>query len=127
MTQTTPETTTYLVLFNGQATLPAANSAEGTSTVTLASDLNLIYTDIMAIPASRSMHPLVFGSGETLSTGIYDIAGPTTITLQENIVMNYTLKRLFKSTTRLSKRANRQKKQQLSACVLAALLSLIIS
>ena len=37
----------------------------------------------MAIPASSSMHPLVFGSGETLSTGIYDIAGPTTITLQE--------------------------------------------
>ena len=83
MTQTTPETTTYLVLFNGQATLPAANSAEGINTATLASDLNLIYTDIVAIATSSSMHPLVFESGETLSTGIYDIAGPTTIALQE--------------------------------------------
>ena len=62
---------------------PAANSAEDINTATLASDLNLIYTDIVAIATSSSMHPLVFESGETLSTGIYDIAGPTTIALQE--------------------------------------------
>ena len=58
---------------------PAANSAEDINTATLASDLNLIYTDIMAIPATSSMNPLIFGSGETLSAGIYDIAGAASI------------------------------------------------
>jgi hypothetical protein len=79
MTQTAPETATYLVLFNGQVTIPAANNTAGVDTATLASDLNLIYTDIMAIPATSSTHPLVFGSGETLSAGVYDIAGAASI------------------------------------------------
>ena len=79
MTQTASETATYLVLFNGQVTIPAAINTEGINTATLASDLNLIYTDIMAIPATSSSHPLVFGSGETLSAGIYDIAGAASI------------------------------------------------
>jgi hypothetical protein len=79
MNQTASETATYLVLFNGQVTIPAANNIETTNTATLASDLNLIYTDIMAIPATSSAHPLVFGSGETLSPGVYDIAGAASI------------------------------------------------
>ena len=79
MTQTASETATYLVLFNGQVTIPAANKTEGVNTTTLASDLNLIYNDIMAIPATSSTHPLVFGSGETLSAGIYDISGAASI------------------------------------------------
>jgi hypothetical protein len=79
MSQTASETATYLVLFNGQVTIPAANDIETTNTATLASDLNLIYTDIMAIPATSSVHPLVFGSGETLSPGVYDIAGAASI------------------------------------------------
>tara|TARA_B110000902_G_C14246833_1_gene564596 strand:+ start:113 stop:1438 length:1326 start_codon:yes stop_codon:yes gene_type:complete len=79
MTQTASETATYLVLFNGQVTIPAAINTEGINTATLASDLNLIYTDIMAIPATSSSHPLVFGSGETLSAGIYDITGAASI------------------------------------------------
>tara|TARA_B100000795_G_scaffold259675_1_gene234849 strand:+ start:3764 stop:5089 length:1326 start_codon:yes stop_codon:yes gene_type:complete len=79
MNQTAPETATYLVLFNGQVSIPAANNTETMNTATLASDLNLIYTDIMAIPATSSTHPLVFGSGETLSPGVYDIAGAASI------------------------------------------------
>jgi hypothetical protein len=79
MTQTASETATYLVLFNGQVTIPAANNIETTNTATLASDLNLIYADIIAIPATSSTHPLVFGSGETLSPGVYDIAGAASI------------------------------------------------
>lgn len=79
MTQTASETATYLVLFNSQVTIPEANKTEGINTATLASDLNLIYTDIMAIPATSSTHPLVFGSGETLSPGVYDIAGAASI------------------------------------------------
>jgi hypothetical protein len=79
MTQTASETATYLVLFNGQVTIPAANNIETTNTATLASDLNLIYADIIAIPATSSAHPLVFGSGETLSPGVYDIAGAASI------------------------------------------------
>ena len=79
MSQTVPEAATYLVLFNGQVTIPAANNIETTNTATLASDLNLIYADIIAIPATSSTHPLVFGSGETLSPGVYDIAGAASI------------------------------------------------
>jgi hypothetical protein len=79
MTQTASETATYLVLFNGQVTIPAANNTEGINTATLASDLNLIYADIIAIPVTSSTHPLVFGSGETLSPGVYDIAGAASI------------------------------------------------
>jgi hypothetical protein len=79
MSQTASETATYLVLFNGQVTIPAANNIETTNTATLASDLNLIYADIIAIPATSSTHPLVFGSGETLSPGVYDIAGAASI------------------------------------------------
>jgi hypothetical protein len=79
MSQTATETATYLVLFNGQVTIPAADNIETTNTATLLSDLNLIYADIMAIPATSSTHPLVFGSGETLSPGVYDIAGAASI------------------------------------------------
>jgi hypothetical protein len=79
MSQTATETATYLVLFNGQVTIPAANNTESINTATLASDLNLIYADIMAIPATNSTHPLIFGSGETLSPGVYDIAGAASI------------------------------------------------
>jgi hypothetical protein len=79
MSQTASETATYLVLFNGQVTIPAANDIETTNTATLASDLNLIYADIIAIPVTSSTHPLVFGSGETLSPGVYDIAGAASI------------------------------------------------
>ena len=79
MRQTATETATYLVLFNGQVTIPAANNIETTDTATLVSDLNLIYADIMAIPVTNATHPLVFGSGETLSPGVYDIAGAASI------------------------------------------------
>jgi hypothetical protein len=79
MSQTASETATYLVLFNGQVTIPAANNIETTNTATLASDLNLIYADIIAIPVTNSTHALVFGSGETLSPGVYDIPGAASI------------------------------------------------
>jgi hypothetical protein len=38
-------------------------------------DLNSIYTDLMALTNTVTAHPPAFGSGETLNTGVYHIAG----------------------------------------------------
>jgi hypothetical protein len=79
MSQTATEAGTYLVFFNGQCAIPATFNTTGFSTATAAADLNLIYDDIMAIPATNTTHPLTFGSGETLLAGVYDIAGAASI------------------------------------------------
>lgn len=79
MSQTATEAGTYLVLFNGQCAIPATFNTTGFSTATAAADLNLIYDDIMAIPATNTTHPLIFGSGETLLAGVYNIAGAASI------------------------------------------------
>ena len=78
MTKTALEAGTYSVLFNGQVNIPAANYTTGFSTADAAADLNLIYNDIMAIPATGT-HALTFGSGETLLPGVYDVAGAASI------------------------------------------------
>ena len=79
MTKTAPEAGIYTVNFNSQVTIPAAVYTTGFSTVDAASDLDLIYTDIMAIPVTDATHALTFGSGETLVAGVYDIAGAASI------------------------------------------------
>jgi hypothetical protein len=79
MSKTVQEAGTYLALFNGQVTIPAAVYTTGFSTATAAADLNLIYADIMAIPVTNTAHPLVFGNGETLLAGVYDIPGAASI------------------------------------------------
>lgn len=78
MTKTALEAGTYSVLFNGQVNIPAAEYTTGFSTADAAADLNLIYNDIMAIPATGT-HALTFGSGETLLPGVYDVAGAASI------------------------------------------------
>ncbi len=75
----TPGAGTYIVHFNGQGTIAVANDTTGFSTATAVADLNLVYTDIMAIPVTNSTHPLVFGSSEVLPPGVYDIAGAASI------------------------------------------------
>ena len=78
MTKTALEAGTYSVLFNGQVNIPAAEYTTGFSTADAAADLNLIYNDIMAIPATGT-HALTFGSGETLLPGVYNVAGAASI------------------------------------------------
>jgi hypothetical protein len=78
MTKTAIEAGTYSVLFNGQVSIPEADYTTGFSTADAAADLNLIYTDIMAIPVTGT-HALTFGSGETLLPGVYDVAGAASI------------------------------------------------
>jgi hypothetical protein len=79
MSKTATEAGSYLALFNGQVSIPAAFKTTGFSTAAAAADLNLIYNDIIAIPVTNTTHPLVFGSGETLSAGVYTIAGAASI------------------------------------------------
>jgi len=79
MSKTASEAGVYSVNFNSQVTIPASVYTTSFSTATGASDLNLIYNDIMAIPVTNTTHPLVFGSGEVLPDGVYDIAGAASI------------------------------------------------
>jgi hypothetical protein len=79
MSQTASEAGVYTVNFNSQVTIPASVYTTSFSTATGASDLILIRDAIMAIPVTNTTHPLVFGSGEILPAGVYDIAGAASI------------------------------------------------
>ena len=87
MTKTALKAGTYSVLFNAQVSIPAANYTTSFSTADADADLNLIYNDIMAIPATGT-HAPIFGSGETLLPGVYNVAGTAliagTLTLNGN-------------------------------------------
>ncbi|MGB3079089.1 MAG: ice-binding family protein [Saprospiraceae bacterium] len=65
-----PAAGTYLVLFNGQYGLisdTAISTAQGVA------DLTAAYNSIMAIPATNTTHGAIFGNGETLVPGVYDL------------------------------------------------------
>ncbi len=65
-----PSAGTYLVMFNGQYGLTAGapvNTAQGVI------DLQAAYDMIMAIPATNTTHEPIFGNGETLVPGVYDL------------------------------------------------------
>jgi hypothetical protein len=66
-----PESGTYIVSFNADMTIPFS-SAQGVI------DLNGIYHALKAMPGGVP-HGLVFGTGEVLSPGVYDVAGATSI------------------------------------------------
>jgi len=91
MTKTIVEAGTYSIHFNAQLNIPTANYTTGFNTATAVADLNLIYTDIMAIPVTGN-HILTFGSGETLLPGVYNVSGAAsiagTLTLNGNNEIN---------------------------------------
>lgn len=63
---------TYLVLFNGQYGLLASVPI---NTEDVVIDLQFVYDELMAIPPTSTTHAAVFGNGETLTAGVYDVAG----------------------------------------------------
>jgi hypothetical protein len=65
-----PQAGTYLVLFNGQYGLTASAPV---STAQGVIDLNATYNAIMAIPATNITHGAIFGNGEILLPGVYDL------------------------------------------------------
>ena len=91
MTKTIAEAGTYSIHFNAQLNIPLANYTTGFNTATALADLNLIYTDIMAIPVTGT-HILTFGNGEILFPGVYNVAGAAsiagTLTLNGNNEIN---------------------------------------
>lgn len=66
----TPPAGTYLVLFNGQYGLV---ESEPVSTAQGVIDLNAAYTALMALVPTSTTHGAIFGNGETLSPGVYDL------------------------------------------------------
>lgn len=75
-----PSKGTYIALFNAQmsgtsvtSTIQTFGSDQGVI------DLSEIYQSLIELPNGKS-HGLVFGSGETLLSGVYDATGATSIT-----------------------------------------------
>lgn len=66
-----PESGTYMVSFNADIMTPHSSTQA-------AMDLNGIYRALKAMPGGIA-HGLVFGSGEVLNPGVYDITGATSI------------------------------------------------
>ncbi len=65
-----PPAGTYLVMFNGQYGLtPEAPLSTAQGVI----DLQAAYDAIMAITATNTTHDAIFGNGEVLSPGIYDL------------------------------------------------------
>jgi hypothetical protein len=81
-----PDTGTYVVNFNSQCNIPDAIYTTGYNTAIPKADLDLIYTDITNIPVTNTSHPLIFGYGETLTPGVYTLAGA--ISVAENITLD---------------------------------------
>ena len=66
-----PESGTYIVSFNADVSIPFS-SVQGVV------DMNGIYQALLAMPGGVP-HGLVFGAGEVLSPGVYDVTGATSI------------------------------------------------
>lgn len=72
----TPATGSYLVLFNGQFGLIESTPI---STVQAVADLGDAYGDLMALTATNTTHGVIFGNGEILLPGIYDVGAATSL------------------------------------------------
>ncbi|MBC7885429.1 MAG: DUF3494 domain-containing protein [Saprospiraceae bacterium] len=68
----TPPAGTYLVLFNGQYERAASESVSTSQAVI---DLQAIYDQLIAFPVTHPSHAAVFGNGETITPGVYFLAG----------------------------------------------------
>lgn len=78
-----PPAGTYLILFNGQYGLLASapiSTAQGVI------DLTAAYNALMAIPATNTTHGAIFGNGEVLSPGVYDL--PAAVSLAATLTMD---------------------------------------
>lgn len=74
---------TYLIFFNAQYGL---TESEPLSTAQGVIALAAAYDDIMAIPATNTNHGAIFGNGEVLSPGVYDL--PAAVSLADTLTMD---------------------------------------
>ena len=72
---------TYAVYYNGQVKIPAVNYTTVFNTEDAAVDMESIFDIITQIEATNTTHANTFGSGETLTPGVYDITGAASIAL----------------------------------------------
>jgi hypothetical protein len=68
-----PSSGTYMILFNAQM-----SSSQTFSSATGDNDMSSLYDELMAYPGGVP-HALTFGSGETLTPGVYDVSGAPSI------------------------------------------------
>ena len=74
-----PGAGTYAVNFNGQCDIPDATRSTGINTSDLCTDLGLIYNDITSLAVTHSAHAAAFGSGETLTPGVYSLVSALSV------------------------------------------------
>jgi len=70
---------TYLVSLNTVYEMTANPSVGSITTSSLGDDLDLIVSDILALPVTNSTHALTFGLGEILTPGVYAVAGAISV------------------------------------------------
>lgn len=78
-----PPPGTYLLFFNGQYGL---TESEPVSTAQGVIDLAAAYDAIMAIPATNTDHGPIFGNGEVLPPGVYDL--PAAVSLADTLTLD---------------------------------------
>lgn len=71
----TPGAGTYRVLFNANYSI---NSIPGDITAQTALEVNALYTTLTGFPPGV-VHGAIFGNGETITPGVYDVASPADI------------------------------------------------
>jgi hypothetical protein len=70
---------TYLVSLNTVFSMTANPSVGSISTSSIGDDLDLIVSDILALPVDNSTRALTFGLGEILTPGVYSLAGAISV------------------------------------------------
>ena len=78
----------YSVMFNGQF----VSSSAGTTSRAIA-DLSAVYQELIAYTTTNSSHAATFGSGETLTAGVYTLGGAGSIA--GTLTLNGTANDLF--------------------------------
>ncbi|SFE21521.1 ice-binding family protein [Flavobacterium xueshanense] len=86
----TPVAGTYLVMFNGQYSIPSSYTSRSVNTAQGKLDLKTAYDQLIIVPTTNTIHAPSFGSGEILIAGVYaigaaaSVAGTLTLNAQGN-------------------------------------------
>ena len=75
----TPVAGTYLVMFNGQYSIPTSYTSRSVNTAQGKLDLKTAYDHLIVVPNTNASHAPSFGSGEILIAGVYAIGAAASV------------------------------------------------